>query len=114
MAEIGISEAEIVALFLASLFYGIFLISAGFGVRYLLYETSSRPSQALKRRTIPWKLIVPEVILLIITSTHISLSVTNCIRIFVKQPGSPDAYDPTIWINKTKVCVCVSLPFFDS
>ncbi|KAF9461131.1 hypothetical protein BDZ94DRAFT_1299406 [Collybia nuda] len=103
MQEFGISAAQIVGLWMETLFMGFYLVSCGFALRAFLWHTDGR----LKRRfEINWILFITAIALCVVAVFDVALGLLHNIQafIFYTGPGGSDAEFTNIsdWVNVMK------------
>ncbi|KAJ3753680.1 hypothetical protein EV360DRAFT_87554 [Lentinula raphanica] len=102
---LGISEAQLLGLFLASVFWGMFLITFVQCVRCLLWDSKGvfKPVS-----TINWPMVVVAVLLAILSTFDVALGLMHNIEafIFYTGPGGSAARFTglTDWVNILKTC----------
>ena len=98
-----ITEAQIVALFLGGILFGVHLVSSGYCIRALILE-DKRPKQV---NNINWRMLAVCVILLFIGALDLSLEFYDILKAFVfsvgKETPTEVLFDISSWLNVTKV-----------
>lgn len=101
---LGISEAQLLGLFLASVFWGMFLITFVQSIRYLLWDLKGN----LKPLSIiNWPLLIVAALLAFLSTFDVALGLMHNIEafIFYTGPGGSAARFTglTDWVNILKV-----------
>ncbi|KAF8825786.1 hypothetical protein HHX47_DHR6000418 [Lentinula edodes] len=104
---LGISEAQLLGLFLASVFWGMFLITFVQSIRYLLWDLKGN----LKPLSIiNWPLLIVAALLAFLSTFDVALGLMHNIEafIFYTGPGGSAARFTglTDWVNILKVYRC--------
>ncbi|KAJ4474664.1 hypothetical protein C8J55DRAFT_129977 [Lentinula edodes] len=102
---LGISEAQLLGLFLASVFWGMFLITFVQSIRYLLWDLKGN----LKPLSIiNWPLLIVAALLAFLSTFDVALGLMHNIEafIFYTGPGGSAARFTglTDWVNILKTC----------
>lgn len=120
-ASNAISEAQLIALFVECILYGVFLVSLGHCLRALLFIRED-VHQGLKIRTnINWKLFVIALLLCLFATLDIAFGLRHCLDAFIYYdgPAEEEFNDSANWVSVMKVCrrsilfssaVCLYLP----
>ncbi|KAJ3795663.1 hypothetical protein GGU11DRAFT_212724 [Lentinula aff. detonsa] len=102
---LGISEAQLLGLFLASVFWGMFLITFIQCIRYLLWDSRGVLKPAA---TVNWPLFVVAALLALLSTFDVALGLMHNIEafIFYTGPGGSAARFTglTDWVNILKTC----------
>ncbi len=102
--NLGISEAQILGLFLASVFWGIFLVTFFQCMRHLVWDAKGdlRPA-----KTINWPMFCVAMLLAFFSTFDVALGLMHAIEAFIEYhgPGGSDARFTglTDWVNIMKV-----------
>lgn len=88
---IGISEVELLTVFLSSVFWGMFLITSAYCLRYLLWESNAKGVKLKPASTINWLMLAMALVLLILCTFNTVLLVVHPIQVFIFHtgPGGP-------------------------
>lgn len=107
MKDIPIDEAQLVAIVVESILYGIYMMTLGACLRIWL-----RPREYHRRRHFPWILGGTTLLLTAIATTDVALGLYHAILAFIRYqgPGGPAALYSNIssWINVTKTTIAFS------
>ncbi|KIK61736.1 hypothetical protein GYMLUDRAFT_73243 [Collybiopsis luxurians FD-317 M1] len=102
---LGISEAQLLGVFLASVFWGMFLITFVQCMRYLLWDSKGVLRSA---SSINWIVFIVAILLAILSTLDIALGLMHAIEafIFYTGPGGSNARFTglTDWVNILKTC----------
>jgi hypothetical protein len=104
MEKFGISAAQIVGLWMETLFMGFYLVTCGFALRAFLWHDDGR----FKRRSeINWISFITAICLCIVAVFDVALGLLHNIQafIFYTGPGGSDEEFTNIsdWVNVMKV-----------
>ena len=106
MPEISVSQAEIIGLFLESVFYGIYLVSCPFCWLLLLRKGSRRQ----RSNEVNWIIVVASLVLFVIATLDLSLHLYQNMFAFVfytGEGGAIEAFTISVstgsWITLTRV-----------
>ncbi len=95
------AEAQVVALFMESIAYGVYVVTLGIACRVLFFD-----NQGMKKR-VNWSMVVVVALMAIFSTLDVSLGLRHNLDafIFYKGPGGPDAEFDNIsyWVNVMKV-----------
>lgn len=101
MAKFPVDEAQIVALFMESIAYGIYLVTLGLCARRLFWDY-----QGL-RRTVNWPMVVVAALMSVFATLDVALGLRHNLDafIFYSGPGGADGEfdDISNWVNVMKV-----------
>ncbi|KAF9077686.1 hypothetical protein BDP27DRAFT_1311488 [Rhodocollybia butyracea] len=88
---IGISEVELLTVFLSSVFWGMYLITSAYCLRYLLWESNAKGAKLKPASSINWLMLAMALVLLILCTFNTVLLVVRPIQafIFFTGPGGP-------------------------
>jgi hypothetical protein len=102
---LGISEAQLLGVFLASVFWGMFLITFVQCMRYLLWDSKGYLKSA---STINWVILTVALLLASISTFDVALGLMHSIEAFILYtgPGGSTARftELTDWVNILKTC----------
>lgn len=110
----SVTEAQLSALLLESIFYGILLVSFGFCLHALF---TYRDRGNLRRfKDISWLMVAVSAVSFCISSLNIALAFYNNTRAFILytgEGGPEEAFSATPhWLTLTKVYSTYPLPYF--
>ncbi|PSR75960.1 hypothetical protein PHLCEN_2v8765 [Hermanssonia centrifuga] len=95
-----VAEAQVVALFMESIAYGVYVVTLGIACRVLFFD-----NQGMKKR-VNWSMVVVVALMAIFSTLDVSLGLRHNLDafIFYKGPGGPDAEFDNIsyWVNVMK------------
>ena len=101
-----VDEAQLVALFMESIAYGVYLVTLGICVRVLLW---GRVVGSRMRRTINWPMVAVVALMAVFATLDVALGLRHNLEAFIlySGPGGPDAEfdDISNWVNVMKVTV---------
>lgn len=104
---LGISEAQILGLFLASVFWGMLLITFVQAMRCMLWDLNVPGGRLKRASTINWPMLVVALLLMALSTFDVSLGLMHSIEafIFYTGPGGSAARFTglTDWVNILKV-----------
>ncbi|KAH7870453.1 hypothetical protein F5879DRAFT_920744 [Lentinula edodes] len=105
---LGISEAQILGLFLASVFWGMLLITFVQAMRCMLWDLNVPGGRLKRASTINWPMLVVALLLMALSTFDVSLGLMHSIEafIFYTGPGGSAARFTglTDWVNILKTC----------
>ncbi|KAJ3861040.1 hypothetical protein EV359DRAFT_84723 [Lentinula novae-zelandiae] len=105
---LGISEAQILGLFLASVFWGMLLITFVQAMRCMLWDLNVLGGRLKRASTINWPMLVVALLLMALSTFDVSLGLMHSIEafIFYTGPGGSAARFTglTDWVNILKTC----------
>ncbi|KAJ3807562.1 hypothetical protein EV368DRAFT_87435 [Lentinula lateritia] len=105
---LGISEAQILGLFLASVFWGMLLITFVQAMRCMLWDFNVPGGRLKRASTINWPMLVVALLLMALSTFDVSLGLMHSIEafIFYTGPGGSTARFTglTDWVNILKTC----------
>ncbi|KAJ3795664.1 hypothetical protein GGU11DRAFT_212782 [Lentinula aff. detonsa] len=105
---LGISEAQILGLFLASVFWGMLVITFVQTMRYLLWDSNAEGGGLKHASKINWPMLVVALLLMALSTFDVSLGLMHSIEafIFYTGPGGSAARFTglTDWVNILKTC----------
>jgi uncharacterized membrane protein len=84
--ELRVTAAELIALFLQSLLYSLFVITFGFCMRALLLSPTTQ--QLKSKNAINWMMLSIALILAFFATFNIALEFQHCLDAFVYYEGS--------------------------
>ena len=97
----ALAEAKLVATFLVTLTYGVYLVSTGLCARALLSAEKGRPLR--------WTLIVLVAVIFVLSTIDVSLSFSEVMRVFAYYKGPNSANEEfenlSSWVNIMEVRV---------
>ncbi|KAF9068117.1 hypothetical protein BDP27DRAFT_850886, partial [Rhodocollybia butyracea] len=106
--SLGISEAQLLALFLCSVLWGMLLITSAYCLRYLLWESDERGGKLKSALTIHWLMLAMALVLLALCTFDVALLLMRAIQafIFYTGPGGSAAEFTglTNWVNILESC----------
>jgi len=98
-----ITEAQVAALFLGGILFGVHLVSSGYCIRALILEDK----RAKLVNDINWRMLAVCVILLVNGALDLSLEYFDVLRAFIFSVGTETPtevfFDISYWVNVTKV-----------
>jgi len=98
-----VTEAQIVALFMESVFYGIYLVSLFYCMRALLWSQVNRKM----KNDINWPMLVVTLLLATFATLDVAFGLRHVLDafIFYKGPGgaATELEDISYWVNVMKV-----------
>ena len=104
MSDFTIDKAQLLALLLSSVFYGIFLVSFFMCMRVLLWDRGFKP-----KSTIRWPMVCVAVVLATIGTINLGYTFNLNFRAFILYdgPGGPIAVfnDISYWVSVMQVSV---------
>ncbi|KAJ3976187.1 hypothetical protein EV361DRAFT_958906 [Lentinula raphanica] len=104
--QIGISEAQLLGLFLASVFWGILVITFVQVMKCFLWDTEHGGLKPVSK--INWPMLIIALILMAVSTFDVSLGLMHCIEafIFYTGPGGSAARFTGLndWVNILKTC----------
>lgn len=96
-----VDEAQLVALFMEAIAYGVYLVTLGICARALFWDRLGL------RRTVNWPMVVVVVLMAVFATIDVALGLRHNLDAFVfyHGPGGPDGEFDNIseWINVMKV-----------
>lgn len=101
-----IGQAQLIALFVECILYGIFLVSLGHCLRTLLF-TREDGHQGLKiRANVNRRLLVIALLLCLFPTLNVALGVRRCLNTFIYYdgPAEEELGNTSSWVNILKVC----------
>lgn len=102
MTAFEVAEAQIVALFMESITYGMYLVTLVICARALFFD-----AQGIKR-ILNWPMIVVMTLMAIFATLDVALGLRHNLEAFIyySGPGGPAAEFDNIsyWVNVMKVC----------
>ncbi|KAF8825788.1 hypothetical protein HHX47_DHR6000765 [Lentinula edodes] len=112
---LGISEAQILGLFLASVFWGMLLITFVQAMRCMLWDLNVPGGRLKRASTINWPMLVVALLLMALSTFDVSLGLMHSIEafIFYTGPGGSAARFTglTDWVNILKVRKASAHPY---
>ena len=103
-ARFPVDEAQIVALFMEAVAYGVYLVTLGLCVRALFWGRAGR------KERINWPLVVVAALMAVFATLDVAFGLRHNLDafIFYKGPGGADAEfeDISYWVNVMKVRLC--------
>ncbi|KAJ3753682.1 hypothetical protein EV360DRAFT_29125, partial [Lentinula raphanica] len=104
--SLGISEAQILGLFLASVFWGMLLITFVQVMKCFLWDIERGQLKSASR--INWPMLIIALLLMAFSTFDVSIGLMHCIEAFILYtgPGGSDARFTglTDWVNILKTC----------
>lgn len=109
-SDFPIDIAQLVGMFMASVFYGIFLVTFFKCIR-VLFVTSE--GQLKSPRDLNWKMLIPAVLMFIFASLDVSFGLRHNIEAFIYFQGDPkvDFEDSSNWLVYMKMVNYVAQTF---
>lgn len=102
-----IDEAQLVALFMESVAYGVYLVTLGQCLRILLWGSASRDGGLSLKRNINWPMLIVALLLATFATLDVAFGLRHVLDAFIyyKGPGGAKAEFANIsyWIQVMKV-----------
>ncbi|KIK61737.1 hypothetical protein GYMLUDRAFT_574980 [Collybiopsis luxurians FD-317 M1] len=106
--SLGISEAQLLGVFLASVFWGMLVITFVQAIRYLIWDSDAKGAGLKPASGINWAMLSVALILMALSTLDVSLGLMHSIEafIFFTGPGGSAARFTglTDWVNIVKTC----------
>ncbi|KAJ3752307.1 hypothetical protein EV360DRAFT_88871 [Lentinula raphanica] len=108
--SLGISEAQLLGLFLASVFWGMLLITFVHAMQCFLWDIERGELKSASK--LNWPMLIVALLLMTISTLDLSLGLMHCIEAFIlyNGPGGSDARFTglTDWVNIVRTCCMAS------